>query len=192
EDRVHLPRLYMAWPTPPYLSPPDAALTALAQILATGKTSRLYRKLVYELQVAQDVTALQDSSSLSSVFEVVVTAREGHPLEEIRSLVDAEIARLLSEPPTEREVGRVQNQNEAQLFSGLERIAGADGRGDQMNNYLVATGDPDYFQEDLARFRALSPSDIQAVAQTFLGPGRVLLSVVPSGHTELALPGAHP
>jgi zinc protease len=190
EDRVQLPRLYITWPTPPYLSPADAALSALGDILATGKTSRLYKKLVYDLQVAQDVSAAQDSQALCSAFGVVVTARAGHSLEEIRGLVDAEIEGLQSEAPTEHELGRVQNQNEAQLLSGLERIGGFGGRGDQMNSYLTAVGDPDYFQEDLARFRALSPSDIQAVAQTYLGRGRVLLSVVPSGQIDLALPGS--
>ena len=67
-DHVQLPRLYLAWLTPPHLEPGDAALDVVADVLAGGKNSRLYKRLVYDLQIAQDVTALQDSQALSSSF----------------------------------------------------------------------------------------------------------------------------
>jgi zinc protease len=188
EDRVQLPRLYLQWPTPPYLSPADAPLDALASVLAAGKTSRLYRRLVYELQVAQDVTAYQQSAALASTFDIVATARAGRTLEEIRALVDAEIARLRQEPPTERELSRVKNQAEATLLSRLEQVGGFGGKADLLNSYYFAAGNPGYFQEDLARTSALSPADVRAVAQRYLGEGRVVLSVVPTGKKELAVP----
>ncbi len=187
EDRVQLPRLYLAWVTPPAYSPGDTALDAVAAVLADGKNSRLYRRLVYELQVAQDVNAFQGSSALASTFMVIVTARAGHTLEEIRKLVDEEIARLQAEAPAEREVTRFQNKTEARIFDRLERVGGFGGKADQLNAYYVATGDPDYFEEDLARYRALAPSDVQAAALSFLGPGRVAISVVPEGKKELGL-----
>jgi zinc protease len=187
EDRVQLPRLYMAWVTPPVFAPGDAALDAVAGVLAGGKNSRLYKRLVYELQVAQDVSAGQGSQGLASTFAVVVTARSGHGLEEIRRLVDEEIAKLQAAPPSERELSRFQNRTEASFFDRLERVGGFGGKADQLNLYYFRTGDPDYFEEDLARYRALGPSDVQAAAFQFLGAGRVLISVVPEGKKELAL-----
>jgi zinc protease len=187
EDRVQLPRLYMAWVTPPAFAPGDAALDAVAGVLAGGKNSRLYKRLVYELQVAQDVSAGQGSQGLASTFAVVVTARSGHTLEEIRRLVDEEIAKLQATPPSDRELQRFQNRTEASFFDRLESVGGFSGKADQLNLYYFRTGDPDYFEEDLARYRALGPSDVQAAAFKFLGPGRVLISVVPEGKKELAL-----
>jgi zinc protease len=187
EDRVQLPRLYLAWVTPPAFSPGDAALDAVAAVLADGKNSRLYRRLVYDLQVAQDVNAFQGSNALASTFLVIVTARAGHTLEEIRKLVDEEIGRLQAEAPSVREVTRFQNKTEAGFFDRLERVGGFGGKADQLNAYYFAAGDPDYFEEDLARDRALAPSDVRAAVLRFLGPGRVILSVVPEGKKELAV-----
>jgi zinc protease len=187
EDKVQLPRLYLAWVTPPAFAPGDAALDALGGVLASGKNSRLYKRLVYELQVAQDVAAFQESEALASTFQVVVTARSGHGLEEIRRLVDEEIAKLQAAPPAERELLRFQNRTEAAFFDRLERVGGFGGKADQLNAYYFSTGDPDYFEEDLARYRALAPDDVQAAAERFLGPGRVLISVVPEGNKQLAV-----
>jgi zinc protease len=187
EDKVQLPRLYLAWPTPPIFSAPDAALEAAASILASGKNSRLYRRLVYELQVAQDVTAMPDARVAGSAFFIIVTAREGHTLEEIRTLVDAEIDRLRNEPPTDRELQRFQNRTEASFFDRLEHVGGFGGKANLLNSYYFHTGNPDYLEEDLARYRSLAPKDVQAVAERYLGSGRVVLSVVPEGKTSLAV-----
>ncbi|HET8647961.1 MAG TPA: pitrilysin family protein, partial [Vicinamibacteria bacterium] len=188
EDRVELPRLYMAWHTPPHFAPAEAALVALGAILSEGKNSRLYKRLVYELQVAQDVSAFVDSGALAGTFNLVVTARAGRNLEEIRRLVDEEIARLRAQPPAARELERFQNQSEARVLRGLERVGGFGGKADQLNQYFFYTGNPDFFAEELAGYRALAPADVRAVAQQFLGPGRVVLSVVPAGKPELGVP----
>lgn len=188
EDEVQLPRLYLAWVTPPSYAPGDAALDAVAAVLASGKNSRLYERLVYDLQVAQDVTAYQGSAALASTFQVIVTARAGHGLPEILRLVDEEVARLAAEPPAERELVRFFNRTEAGFFDRLERVGGFGGKADQLNAYYFATGNPDFFEEDLARYRALSPSDVQAAASRWLGPGRVIVSVVPGGKKDLAVP----
>jgi zinc protease len=188
EDRVELPRLYVAWPAPAHFAPAEPALIALGEILSAGKNSRLYKKLVYELQVAQDVSAYVDPGALGSTFNVVVTARAGHGLPEILRLVDEEVARLQAQAPTERELQRFQNQAEAQTLRGLERVGGFGGKADQLNAYYFYTGNPDYFEEELSSYRALLPSDVRAAALEFLGPGRVLVSVVPAGHRELGLP----
>jgi zinc protease len=190
EDRVQLPRLYMAWITPPHLHPGDAALDVLAGVLASGKNSRLYKRLVYDLQVAQDVSAVQQSEQLASIFEISVTAREGHNLSEIESLVQQEIDRLKKEPPSAREVERAVNQFEASFYHAMERVGGFGGVADQLNAYEFEAGRPDYYNEDRARYLALDANDVASAARRYLpNDGRVILSVVPAGKTELAAKG---
>jgi len=179
-DRVQLPRLYLAWLTPMRFAPGDAALDIVSAVLAGGKNSRLYKRLVYDLQIAQAVTAYQQSMSLASQFIIDVMPQPGHTLDELQRVVDEELRRLQDEPPTDREVQRALNQIEASFYSRLERVGGFGGKADQLNGYYVATGNPDWFNEDLARYRALTPSDVRAAAVSFLPLGRrVELSVVP-------------
>ena len=187
EDKVQLPRLYMSWLSPASFSPGDAELDVLANILAGGKNARLYKRLVYDMQIAQDVTAYQSSGSLSSNFTIITTARSGHTLSELEKVIQEEINRVKAEPPSLREVQRAVNQFEASFLDRLERVGGFGGKADQLNSYFVQTGNPDYFNEDLARYKALDPDDISSVAQTYLrDDGRVVLSVVPQGKKELA------
>ena len=170
----------------------DAALDAVAGVLAAGKNSRLYKRLVYDLQLAQDVAAFQGSSALASTFLIEVTARAGRGLEEILRLVDEEIARLRRAPPDGARAGRFHNQIEAAFFDRLERVGGFGGKATSSTPTTSAPGNPDYFEEDLARYRALTPNDVQAAACRFLGPGRVLGLVVPEGKKHLAVPEVTP
>jgi zinc protease len=179
-DRVQLPRLYMAWHTPAYFAPGDAAMDIVSSLLTGGKNSRLYRRLVYELQIAQDVTAGQQSQALGGMFLVIATARPGHTLDELQKVIDEEIGQLKQAPPDEREMTRAMNQIEASFYQRMERTGSFGGKADQLNGYYVATGTPDYFEEDLARYRALSAADIQAAVQRYLpADRRVELRVVP-------------
>src|SRR5438874_229301 len=154
EDRVQLPRLYLAYHSPAWLAPGDAALDVTANVLAGGKNSRLYKRLVYDLQIAQDVSAFESSNWLGSQFLIIATARSGHNLSEIESVIDEEIGKLTTQPPTAREVQRAVNQYESGFLDRLEQIGGFGGKADQLNQYSLRTGDPDYFAEDLGRYRA--------------------------------------
>jgi zinc protease len=188
EDRVQLPRLYLAYHSPAWLNPGDAALDVTANVLTGGKNSRLYKRLVYDLQIAQDVNAFQSSNWLGSQFIIIATARAGHNLTEIQTVIDEEIGKLQTAAPTGREVQRAVNQYESGFLDRLEQIGGFGGKADQLNQYSLRTGDPDYFGEDLARYRAVDPSDVQAAVVSFLKPDqRVVLSIVPQGKTELAV-----
>ena len=188
EDRVQLPRLYMTWTTPQKFAPGDAELDVLANILSRGKNSRLYQKLVYELQIAQDVRASQGSSKLSSQFQIVATARSGHILEELKKVIQQEIDKIKNEAPMQRELQRTVNQYEASFLDGLEKPGGFGGKANQLNEYFYYAGNPDYANEDLSRYKALSVNDIQTAAQTYLRDnGRVILSIVPKGKTDLAV-----
>jgi zinc protease len=179
-DRVQLPRIYLAWLTPRHLEPGDAALDVLADVLAGGKNSRLYKRLVYDMQIAQSVSAFQSSQALSSYFLIEATPRPGHTVEELQKVIDEEIAAVQKTAPSDHEVQRALNQIEASFYDRMERVGGVGGKADQLNAYYTNTGDPDWFNEDLMRYRALSPSDIQSAAQAFLpADRRVELTVVP-------------
>jgi zinc protease len=179
-DRVQLPRLYLAWITPALYAPGDAALDVVSNVLAGGKNSRLYKRLVYDTQIAQSVQAFQGSRALASSFVIEATPRPGHSLDEIQKVIDEEIAKLQSEKPSAHEVERVINQFESEFYGRMERVGGFGGKADQLNAYYTNTGNPDWFNEDLARYRALKPSDITAAAAHFLPAGRrVELTVAP-------------
>jgi zinc protease len=187
EDKVQLPRLYMAWLTPAIFTPGDAEMDILGNILADGKSSRLYKKLVYELQIAQDVMAFQSSNKLSSEFIIMATARSGHNLDELEKVIQDEINLLKNEKPSDREVQRAVNSIEAAFIDQLETNGGFGGKADELNRYFTFTGKPDYFNEDLSRYRTIKPGDIKAIAGTYLKDnGRVILSIVPQGKKELA------
>jgi zinc protease len=179
-DKVQLPRLYLAWLTPPHLAPGDAELDIVADVLAGGKNSRLYKRLVYDMQIAQDVSAFQGSSSLSSAFQIIATARPGHTIAELQKVIDEEVQKLQREAPTAHEIERSLNQIEASFYNRMERLGGFGGKADQLNSYFSETGNADWFNEDLNRYRALSPTDIRAAAAQFLPPDkRVELVVEP-------------
>ena len=188
EDRVQLPRLYMAWHTVPAYGEGDAELIALGRLLTGGKNSRLYRRMVYELEIADDVAAYQSGGKLAGDFTIMATARAGHTLEELERVILEELDRLREEPPTAEELERIVNQYEIGFLEQLERVAS---KADRMNAYYFHTGTPDYFNEDLERFRTMRAEDVSAVVRRHFDPvRRVVLSIVPQGRTELAIPGS--
>ncbi len=179
-DQVQLPRLHLAWLTPPAYAPGDAALDVVASILTSGKNSRLYKRLVYDTQMAQSVAAFQQSQALGSSFLIMATARPGHTAGEMQKAIDEELERLRREPPQPRELERAVNEIEASFYRQMERVGGFSGVAEQMNGYYFAGGNPDYFAEDLARFKAVAPNDVQAAVLKWLpADRRVELVVVP-------------
>jgi zinc protease len=184
-DRIELPRVYMGWLTPAAYQPGDAELEVLAQILAGGKSSRLYKSLVYERQIAQDASATQYPYAITSTFVVDVTARPGHSLAEIERAVDGELAALRDFGPSEREVERARNTLETQVLGRIEKLGG-DGLANTINRYDQYTGDPGYLQKDLDRIRQVSVADVQRVARMYLQQrARVVVEGVP-GRQQLA------
>ena len=124
---------------------------------------------------------------------ITATPRPGHTVEELQKVIDEEIVRLQREPPTDHEVQRALNQIEASFYDGMESVGGFGGIADQLNAYYTSTGDPDWFNEDLARYRALSPSDIRAAADRFLPAGRrVELTVVPEPKVTISTKARRP
>jgi zinc protease len=187
EDRVELPRLYLCWHSPAIFAPGDAELDLLADLLAGGKSSRLYRSLVYERRVATDVTAMQNSRELSSFFQVVVTAAPGRDLSTIEQAILDEIDRMATDGPQASELERSLAQAEAHFVYRLQNVGGFGGKSDQLNAYHVFLGDPGYFERDLLRYRTATVGAIQAAAAEHVAPiAPVSLSIVPRGQAALA------
>ena len=179
-DQVELPRVYMAWLTSPIFKPGDADADLASDILGGGKSSRLYKKLVYEKQIALDVSASQNSLILGSMFEIVVTARPGHSADEMEKAIDEELAAFRKDGPTAAELERARNGVETRMIQGLERLGGFGGVADRLNEYNHYLGNPGYFAEDVARYQKSTLASIRGFAQQQLKPAaRVVIYGIP-------------
>jgi zinc protease len=178
--RVELPRVYMAWLTSPVLKPGDADADIAATILGGGRASRLYKKLVYERQIAQDVTAQQYSLMLGSIFQIQATARPGHTVVELEKALEEELTTFRSKPADTREIERARNMIETNIIGGLERLGGFGGIADRLNSYNHYLKNPDYLQQDVQRYRSVNATTLQTFARDQLAPSaRVVMHVVP-------------
>src|SRR5439155_2258057 len=187
--RVELPRLYVSWLTPPMFADGDAQLDLAADLLANGKTSRLYRRLVFDGRIATDVSASQNSREAGSFLQLAATAAPGHTLAELERTILDEIARLAADGPTDEEIERGRAQAESQFTFRLQTVGGFGGKSDQLNAYNIFVGDPEFFDRDLARYQQATAASVQEAAARHLLPDRrVTLSMVPRGRLELAVP----
>lgn len=179
-DQVELPRVYMSWLTSPIFKPGDADADLAGEILGGGKSSRLYKKLVYEKQIALDVSASQQSLILGSVFEIVVTARPGHTAKEMETAIDEELAAFRKDGPTAVELERARNGVETRMIQGLERLGGFGGIADRLNQYNHYLKDPGYFPKDVERYQSATTASIKTFADTQLKPSaRVVVYGIP-------------
>ncbi len=184
EDNVQLPRITMVWLTPPIYHPGNAELDLVSSLLTQGKNSRLYKRLVYDLQIAQSVASYQDGKKFGSEFYLFVTAKPGVTLSELEKVIQEELDKLKKEAPEARELERIVNQYESGFIRELESSGN---KADQLNRYYYYTGNPDYFNEDFQRFKAIGGSDISSAVRQYLkDDARIIMSTVPQGKTELA------
>jgi zinc protease len=191
EDRVELPRLYLAWPSPALFADGDAELDLVADLLANGRTSRLYERLTHESRIATELAASQGSRELGGYFQIVASAAPGHTLEELEAAIARELRTFVADGPTVGELERGRAQAEASFVLRLQTLGGFGGRTDQLNAYNVYRGAPDFFDGDLQRYLDATGEALQASVREWLDPGRaVALSVVPRGRVDLALPGS--
>jgi len=175
-DKVELPKQILAWVSPAYTRPGDAECDVLATVLAHGKASRLYRRLVHQKQLATEVRASQESRSLGSVFAIEVMALPGKDLAEIQKEVDAVLQELLAKGPTQAELDAARNI----ILGGTARaLEGLAARAHILNRMKVAYGDQNALQKDLARYGALTTSSVAEAGRKILGSGRVVVEVMP-------------
>jgi zinc protease len=193
EDRIELPRLYLAWHSPAMFADGDAEMDLVSDLFANGKVSRLYQSLVYERRIATEVMAFQNSRELAGFWQVVATAAPGHTLEQVQQAIDDELAKLSEQGPTEDEMARGHAQIEAQFVYRLQTLGGFGGKADQLNAYSVFVNDPGYFERDLARYASVTADDLHRAVRKYLRQdNRVALSVVPKGRLSLGLPHSRP
>jgi zinc protease len=176
-DNVELGKVIMAWHSPARYAPGDAELDLLSVVLTDGKVSRLYKALVYDQSLAQEVAAYQSSSDSGSSFEIDAIAQPGVPLEKLEAAIDAELKKLLAEPISATELARAQNQYETGFVSRLQSIHT---RATTLNLYETFVGDPGFAEKDLDRYRAVTPASLLAIAKGTLDPNaRVIIHVIP-------------
>jgi zinc protease len=188
-DTVQLPRVSLAWLTPPNFQPGDADADMFVRILGGGKSSRLYRKLVYEQQIAQSVDCENDSLKLASVAGCDVTARPGVKPEALEAAIDKEIDALRTDGPTPAEVNQARNGVLTERISGLQRLGGFGGVADMLDLYNQYTGDPGYLPKDIARYQDATVSSIKQIGEkTFSKNQRVVVITVPGKKVTVDVP----
>jgi zinc protease len=193
EDRVELPRLYASWQSPALFAADDAELDLVAEVLAGGKTSRLYGTLVYEERIATEIAASQSSREIGGYFQIIATAAPGRTLTELQQAISRALETFVSGGPTAAELERCLAQAEANFLYRLQTVGGFGGKSDQLNAYNVFLGDPGFFERDLDRYRTVTPAAMQRAAHAWLRPEQcVSLSVVPKGRFELGLADSQP
>jgi zinc protease len=164
----------------------DAPLDIVAYVLAGDKNSRLYKRLVFDMQVAQDVSAGQASLRRDGYFQITVTPKPGQTPSRMNALVAEEIGKIVREGVTPRELARSLNSRRASFLDGLASVLG---KADQLASYDYMAGTPDYVQQDFARYERVTAADVQRVAAAYLNKPRVVLTVVPEGKRELMVSG---
>jgi len=172
---VELARVYVTWPTPAFFAPGDGELDLVARVLTSGKTSRLYKRLVYDLQIAQDVTASQSSSELGSMFEIVATAKPGHDGEELRQAIDVELAALRDRGVEEAELARAKTITASQRIFEVEKDGA---RANLLNMYEHYVHVPDYLGRDLARYEGATAIALRDAARRWLPADKRIVAIV--------------
>jgi len=185
QDRVPQARVYKVWNVPEWGSQEAIELGLFAEVLASGKNSRLFRRLVYEDQIASDVNATVFERELGSLFLTIATALPGQDLSAVEAAMDEEIERLLREGPTADELALAQTQVRAGFVRGVERIGGFGGKSDVLASNEVYAGDPEFYRTRLERVAAARPEAVLRTANDWLDDGAFVLEVHPYREGQL-------
>jgi zinc protease len=190
QDRVPQARIYKVWNIPQYGSADADYLDMVSDVLTLGKTSRLYKRLVYDDQIATDAGAFVSLNEIGGQFRVQATARPGQGLAQVEKELDEELARFLKEGPTAEELARVKAQHEATFIRGIERIGGFGGKSDRLAQSQVFLGSPDAYKVSLKRVQHATAEDLKSVANRWLSDGVYVLEVRPFPDYKAAATGA--
>ena len=178
-DQVQLPRLTLAWPTIPQFHRDAAPLSLLATIMASGKSSRLYKRLVYEKRIAQTISAHHAPAELTGSFEVEAIAAAGINENDLKKELSHALEDLLNSAPTGQEMEIAKNRIQWRAVRQMSRIGGFGGKADNLNAFNVFGGDPGLLNEDLRKYLEVQSEDVSRVAKTYLSDRRVQLVVLP-------------
>ena len=190
EDRVPQARVYKVWNIPEYGSADADYLDLVSDVLSQGKTSRFYKRLVYDDQIATNANAFVDLNEIGGQFDIQATARPGQGLAQVEKELDEELARFLKDGPTAEELQRVKTQYMANFVRGIERIGGFGGKSDRLARSQVFRGRPDAYKDSLKRVQEATAEDLKAAANRWLSNGVYILEVVPFPEYKTASSGA--
>ena len=191
EDRVPQTRIYKVWVAPNWTSPDADALGLVGNLLASGKTSRLYERLVYRDQIATDVSAGPFFGEIAGLMIITATVQPGGDAAAVEAAIDEELARFLADGPTAAEVERVRTQHQAAFVRGIEQVGGFGGKSDILAENAVYAGDPEFYKTSLARVAGATPASLHETARRWLADtGSYVLEVHPFEERQAASEGA--
>ncbi|MGE5498814.1 MAG: M16 family metallopeptidase [Syntrophothermus sp.] len=183
EDKVSLSRIYLAWNSSDIYTPEDACMDILAYIIAGSKNSRIYKTLIYEKEIAQDVSAFQHSVRLGGSFLIVATAKPGTPLDTVKEIIFDEINKAVTSGITDEELSKAKNNIKASFIYSMQNINSLSNRINEYNYYL---NEPDSFKFDLDRYQNVTAEDIKKTASAILSRPYVELRIVPANQGEVS------
>ncbi len=179
QDRVPQPRIYKVWNVPDWSSKDVQYLQLVGSLLSSGKSSRLYKRLVYDDQIATSVNAFVDRREIAGLFIIEATAKPGGDLRQVEHAIDEELGKFIAKGPTEEELARAKTQTESRFIRGIERIGGFGGTSDILAQNAVFAGNPDFYKTSFAWIQGATPADIRKAAETWLSDGQYVLDITP-------------
>jgi zinc protease len=179
QDRVPQARLYRVWNVPEFGSPEEALLDLVQYVLGRGKTSRLYKRLVYQDQTATSAIASDDNNEIGGQFDYTLTAKPGVDLKKVEDAADQELQNFLKNGPTEAELELAKTQIFGNYARIVERIGGFGGKSDLLARCQTYTGNPDCYKDYLKWVRAATPASVKKAANDWLSDGDYILEVQP-------------
>jgi len=179
QDRVPQARLFKAWNIPEYGTPDQTYLSMAFDILGSGKTSRLYKRLVYKDRIASDVEAFMDDREIASQLLLMITAQEGGDLAAVERVQEEELKKFIASGPTLEELNRIKTQKRAAFIRGIERIGGFGGKSDILARGMVYRGDPEAYKTIQKRIASATPDDLRSAMQRWMTGGVYALEVHP-------------
>ena len=190
QDRVPQARIYKVWNVPPDGTPDGDYLDLVSDVLSSGKSSRFYKRLVYDDQIATNANAFVDLREIAGQFRIQATAKPGGDLAQVEKELEEELARFLKDGPTAEELARVKAQYQANFIRGIERIGGFGGKSDQLARNQVFHGEPAHYKVSLKRVQEATAEDLKAAANRWLTDGVYILEVHPFPDYKTAAAGA--
>jgi len=189
EDRVSQPRLYMAWTAPAWADDEGIYLGIATSILGQGKNSRLYKRLVYDEQIATDVVLAPMFWEIAGLTYLQVSAKPGVSLAELEAVVREEMALFIKNGPTAKELQRIKAQRHAGFLRGIEKVGGQPSKSALLAKNMVYGGSPDFYIHSNKVTAEARTGDIKRAAKTWLGQGAYIAEVLPAGDFAAATDG---
>lgn len=186
QDRVPLARVYEIWNVPQFASADSDYLTLVSSCLGEGKSSRLYKRLVYDDEIASDVVVYNNARETGGQFVIHATVSTGHSLSEVERALNEEMARFLKIGPTPTELQRVKTSYLATFVRGIQRIGGAGGSSDVLARYATFTGDPGGYEASVTRVRHATAEELRSAAGRWFSDGVFITEVMPFPDYKIA------